>query len=57
MLSPLGSARAVTSHTAEMYRPPRRRLPSEAAREWLRNDRGEWDPSLTPELVEPLDIA
>ena len=54
-LSPLGSARAVTSHTAEMYRPPRRRLPSEAAREWLRNDRGEWDPSLTPELVEPLD--
>jgi len=30
--------------------------PSEAASQYLRNEKGAWDSTLTPEMVEPLDL-
>src|SRR5688572_25513473 len=50
-----GRAREVTGRTAELYRPPRRTLPSEIARAHLRNDRDRWDADLAPMMIEPLD--
>lgn len=50
------SAREVTRYTAELIRPPRRTRPSEAARQYLKTEKGEWDPSLSPMMVEPLDL-
>jgi len=49
-------ARDVTRYTAEMIRPPRRMLPSEAARRYLETEKGRWDPSLSPMMIEPLDL-
>lgn len=56
LIAPLASARDISHRTAELIRPPRRLRPSEAASKYLRNDKGAWDPSLTPEMIEPLDL-
>jgi phage terminase large subunit GpA-like protein len=56
LIAPLASARDISHRTAELIRPPRRIRPSEAASRYLRNDKGAWDPSLTPEMIEPLDL-
>jgi phage terminase large subunit GpA-like protein len=50
------AARSITKATAELYRPPRRMLPSEAAHKYLRNDKGSYDPSISPMMREPLDL-
>jgi phage terminase large subunit GpA-like protein len=50
------SARDVTRYTSELIRAPRRVLPSEAAKEHLETEKGKWDPSLSPMMVEPLDL-
>lgn len=55
LIAPLHSAQAVTARTAELCRPPRRMLPSEAAAQYLYTEKGAWDPALTPMLVEPLN--
>lgn len=49
-------ARDVTRYTSEMIRAPRRMLPSEATRLHLETEKGRWDPSLAPMMVEPLDL-
>lgn len=56
MQAPLKSVDAVVQATAELIRPPRRMRPSEAASQYLLNEKGRWDASLTPEMVEPLDL-
>lgn len=57
MLSaPLKPVNSVVAATAELIRPPRRMRPSEAAAQYLRNEKGAWDATLTPEMVEPLDL-
>lgn len=56
LVAPLAKAHDVTTSVAEIIRSPRRRLPSEAAAEFLQTDRGRWDASLTPMMVEPLDL-
>ena len=48
-------ARDVLAEVAEMLRPKRALRPSEAATQYLRNDRGPWSRSLTPMMTEPLD--
>lgn len=50
------SARDVTRYTAELLRPPRRTKPSEAASQFLRTEKGAWDPLLAPMMIEPLDL-
>jgi phage terminase large subunit GpA-like protein len=49
-------ARAVTAGVAELLRPGKNLRPSAAAAAYLRNDRGPWDPALSPMMVEPLDL-
>lgn len=48
--------RAASAPVAEIVRPRRQALPSVAAAENLRNDRGAWDPGLAPMMAEPLDL-
>jgi phage terminase large subunit GpA-like protein len=50
------SARDVSRTVAELYRPPRRMKPSAATGKYLRNDKGAYDLSLSPMMVEPLDL-
>jgi phage terminase large subunit GpA-like protein len=50
------SAREVTRYTSELIRPPRRMLPSTATQQYLETEKGRWDPSLSPMMVEPLDL-
>lgn len=50
------SARDVTRHTAELVRPPRRMLPTDAAAKYLQTEKGPWDPSLAPMMAEPLNM-
>lgn len=48
--------REISAAVAELIRPVKRLRPSEAAIEVLRSEKGPWDPTLTPELIEPLDL-
>lgn len=54
---PFANPRSVSRDIADIVRAPKQRKPSESARMFLRNNRGEWDPSVAPELVEPLDMV
>lgn len=54
--STLKSVDSVVLSTAELIRPQRRMRPSAAASQYLRNEKGAWDATLTPEMVEPLDL-
>jgi phage terminase large subunit GpA-like protein len=56
LIAPLGRARDITAQTAALIRPPRRVAPSEACRQFLRNEKGQWSEDLSPEMVEPLDM-
>lgn len=56
LIAPLASAREVRRSVAELIRPPRRMKPSEAAAQYLSNERGAWDPSFAPMMIEPLDM-
>lgn len=56
LIAPLGRARDITANTAVLIRPPRRILPSEACKKFLRNEKGEWSEDLAPEMVEPLNL-
>lgn len=49
-------ARDVTRHTAQLVRAPQRMRPSEAAARYLRTEKGPWDASLSPMMIEPLDL-
>lgn len=51
----LASAHEVTKSTAELYLPPRRKLPSEAAALYLRNEKGPWVDDAAPMMVEPMN--
>lgn len=51
-----GDTRDVLAGIAEMVLPPRRLSPSEAAHASLRNEKGRWDRSLVPMMLEPLDM-
>ncbi len=53
--APLMRASAIARATAEILRPARRVTPTAAAAGKLANDRGTFDPNVTPYLVEPLD--
>lgn len=53
--APFCSARAISRRTAEVWLPPRRLKPSEAASRYLKTEKGPWSADLTPMLVEPLD--
>lgn len=53
---PFARASNVRFRVAEIIRPPRRMRPSEAAQQYLRNDRGAWDAELAPEMIEPMDL-
>lgn len=55
LIAPFARASEVRRSVSDLIAPPRRRSPSSAAAEFLRTDRGRWDPELTPMLVEPLD--
>lgn len=56
MLAPLKSTAEVIRSTSELLRPPRRMLPSQAATQHLNTEKGAWDPSLTPMMLEPLNL-
>lgn len=56
LAAPLKPAHDVVHSTSELIRPPRRMRPSEAAALYLRTEKGAWDPNLTPEMIEPLDL-
>jgi phage terminase large subunit GpA-like protein len=49
-------ARDVTRYTAQVVRAPRRILPSQAAAQSLKSEKGPWDPALAPMMLEPLDL-
>lgn len=56
-----GDAAETARDTLELVRPPRRMKVSEAAQQYCRvllpnGSFGAWDPAVTPELVEPMDI-
>lgn len=53
--APLRKASDVALATAALLRAPRRVLPSVAAAESLRTEKGVWDPALAPMMIEPLD--
>jgi phage terminase large subunit GpA-like protein len=55
-LHPLAHPRNVTRDIAALVRAPRQMKPSESAALYLRNNRGPWDPTVAPELVEPMDM-
>jgi phage terminase large subunit GpA-like protein len=55
LIAPLRSGDEVARAAAPILRPPRRITPTQAAAGKLRNDRGAWDPLVTPYLIEPLD--
>jgi phage terminase large subunit GpA-like protein len=46
----------VTRGVAELVRPPRRIRPSDAAGQYLRNDKGPWTADVAPMMLEPLDL-
>jgi phage terminase large subunit GpA-like protein len=56
LIAPLASAFAVRRSVAELIRPPRRLRPSEAAQQSLRTDKGPWDPTVSPMMIEPMDM-
>ena len=56
MKAPLKSPAEIVRTTSELLKPGRRIRPSEAAAQWLRTEKGGWDPALTPMMVEPLDL-
>lgn len=56
LIAPLASAAEVRQSVAELIRPPRRLKPSEAAGQWLRGDKGPWEASISPMMIEPLDM-
>jgi len=55
-LAPFLDPAAVTKTVAEILLPPRRVLPTEAVRRYLRNDKGAWNPALAGPQLEPLDL-
>lgn len=55
-MTPFHSAHTVARGLAEILRPPRRMRPSEAARLYLRTEKGAWNPDLAPMMIEPLDL-
>lgn len=55
-IAPLRRADEVAASVASILRPARRVRPSQAANGKLSNDRGPLDLSVTPYLVEPLDM-
>jgi phage terminase large subunit GpA-like protein len=56
LVAPYADPYETLAHTAELVRPPRRQKPSDAAAKVLRNEKGEWDPTLAPMMLEPLDL-
>lgn len=56
LVAPLASAREVRQSIAELVRPPRRMSPTEAATQYLKTEKGGWDPSLVPMMLEPMDV-
>lgn len=56
MMTGYASARAVSRSSAELYRPPRRVLPSDAVSKYLRNEKGPFDIEAAPMMREPLDM-
>jgi phage terminase large subunit GpA-like protein len=56
MRQPFAKAHEVTRYTAQLIRPPRRVLPSAAAAQYLKNEKGSWDQNLAPMMKEPLDL-
>lgn len=54
--APFATAQEVWTSVAEIVRPARRMLPREAVREYLRTEKGAYDPTLGPMLLEPLDL-
>lgn len=55
-LAPFSSARDLSRSVAEILLPPRRIRPSDAAAEYLRTEKGEWNPRTAPMMIEPLDL-
>jgi phage terminase large subunit GpA-like protein len=53
---PFAKAREVTRYTAQLVRAPRRVLPSQAAAQSMKSEKGPWDPALAPVMIEPLDL-
>ena len=55
-LAPFSSARDLSRSVAEILLPPRRVRPSDAAEQYLRTEKGEWNPHTAPMMIEPLDL-
>lgn len=55
LIAPLMAPGEISAATAERIRPPRRVKPSDAAARYLKNDKGDWDPTAAPMIAEPLD--
>ncbi len=53
--APLLTPAEVTNSAVERLLPPTRTMPSEAAKQ-LSNDKGVWDPTAAPMMVEPLNV-
>ncbi len=50
------SSHEVVKFTSELLLPPRRLKPSVAAVQYLRNEKGAYDPRVSPMFEEPLDL-
>jgi phage terminase large subunit GpA-like protein len=55
-LAPFLNPNSVSRGLAEILRPPRRMLPSEAVKQYLRTEKGAWNPDLATMMIEPLNL-
>lgn len=56
MLPPFLQASSVSHGLAEILRPSRRTLPSEAIAQYLRTEKGAWNPQLASMMLEPVNL-
>lgn len=56
MLPPFLHPSSVSHALAEILRPSRRALPSDAIAQYLRTEKGAWNPRLAPMMIEPVNL-
>lgn len=55
-LAPFQSPAGVSRGLAEILRPPRRVRPSQAIAQYLRTEKGAWNPAMATMMAEPVDL-
>ena len=54
--APFANSAEIVRSVAELFRPPRRLAPVDAATQFLRNEKGAWEPELAPMMHEPMNL-